>query len=51
MNNVYSIADQTFDFGMDPKKKSTTSSAGTGFGGGGGFGGGRDFGGFNVNMN
>lgn len=35
MNNVYSIADQTFDFGMDPKKKATTSSAATGFGGGG----------------
>jgi hypothetical protein len=51
MNNVYSIADQTFDFGKDPKKKATTSSAGTGFGGGGGFGGGRDFGGFNVNQN
>ena len=50
MNNVYSIADQTFDFGMDPKKKATTSSAGTGFGQGGGFGGGRDFGGINVNL-
>lgn len=36
MNNVYSIADQTFDFGMDPKKRATTSSAGTGYGYGGG---------------
>lgn len=27
MNNVYSIADQTFDFGADPKKKATTSSS------------------------
>lgn len=27
MNNVYSIADQSFDFGMDPKKKATTSSS------------------------
>ena len=26
MNNVYSIADQQFDFGADPKKKATTSS-------------------------
>jgi hypothetical protein len=53
MNNVYSIADQPFDFGMDPKKKATTSSAATGFGGGsfGPGGGGRDFGGFNVNEN
>jgi hypothetical protein len=50
MNNVYSIADQTFDFGKDPKKKATTSSAGTGFGGGGGFAGGRDFGGFKANF-
>lgn len=29
MNNVYSIADQTFDFGADPKKKATTSSTAT----------------------
>lgn len=37
MNNVYSIADQTFDFGMDAKKKaaSSSSSTGGGFGGGG----------------
>lgn len=42
MNNVYSIADQTFDFGADPKKKATTSSSATS-GGAGGFGGGRDF--------
>lgn len=27
MNNVYSIADQTFDFGKDPTKKATTSSS------------------------
>lgn len=38
MNNVYSIADQSFDFGMDPKKKATTTSSATGFGGGGGRG-------------
>ena len=50
MNNVYSIADQTFDFGADPKKKATTSSSATS-GGAGGFGGGRDFSdGFGVNM-
>lgn len=49
MNNVYSIADQTFDFGMDPKKKATTSSSAVS---GGTYGGGiRDFGaGFNVNL-
>jgi predicted alpha/beta superfamily hydrolase len=36
MNNVYSIADQTFDFGMDAKKKAASSSSSTGgFGGGG----------------
>lgn len=34
MNNVYSIADQSFDFGMDPKKKATTSSGATTFMGG-----------------
>lgn len=41
MNNVYSIADQSFDFGMDPKKKATTSSSAvSGFtGGAGGIGG------------
>jgi len=50
MNNVYSIADQTFDFGADPKKKATTSSSATS-GGAGGFGGGRDFStGFGVNL-
>ena len=50
MNNVYSIADQTFDFGADPKKKATTSSSATS-GGAGGFGGDRDFSdGFGVNM-
>ena len=38
MNNVYSIADQTFDFGADPKKKATTTSSATGFGGGGSMG-------------
>jgi hypothetical protein len=40
MNNVYSIADQQFDFGGDPKSKTTTGSA-AGFTGipGGGFGG------------
>lgn len=49
MNNVYSIADQTFDFGADPKKKATTSSSAVS---GGTYGGGiRDFGaGFNVNL-
>lgn len=44
MNNVYSIADQTFDFGMDATRRATTGSSGTGFGGGtggGGSGGGR----------
>ena len=50
MNNVYSIADQTFDFGADPKKKATTSSSATS-GGAAGFGGGRDFSsGFGVNL-
>jgi hypothetical protein len=38
MNNVYSIADQTFDFGMDAKKKAASSSSSTGgFGGSGRF--------------
>jgi hypothetical protein len=47
MNNVYSIADQTFDFGMDAKKKISSSSSSTGgFGGGGG----RDFSNFDTNM-
>lgn len=32
MNNVYSIADQQFDFGKDPSKKATNSS-GAGLGG------------------
>ena len=45
MNNVYSIADQQFDFGGDPKTKTTTGSA-AGFtgGSGGGFGRGPDAG-------
>lgn len=38
MNNVYSISDQQFDFGMDPKKKATTTSAAGFTGAGGGFG-------------
>ena len=47
MNNVYSIADQTFDFGMDAKKKAASSSSSTGgFGGGGG----RDFSNFDTNI-
>lgn len=50
MNNVYSIADQSFDFGADPKKKATTSSSAIS---GGTYGGGiRDVGaGINVNFN
>ena len=49
MNNVYSVADQTFDFGMDPKKRSVSSSSSTG--GSFGPGGGRGFDiGMNVNM-
>lgn len=36
MNNVYSIADQTFDFGKDPSKTATNSSAAST--GGGSFG-------------
>ena len=49
MNNVYSIADQTFDFGQDPKKKATTSSTAVS---GGTYGGGiRDFStGLDVNI-
>lgn len=48
MNNVYSIADQTFDFGMDPKKKATTSSSAVS---GGTYGGGiRDIGAGAVNF-
>jgi hypothetical protein len=36
MNNVYSIADQQFDFGKDAQKKAASSSSSTGgFGGGG----------------
>ncbi len=38
MNNVYSIADQTFDFGMDAKKKAASSSSSTGGYSGGGRG-------------
>ena len=32
MNNVFSLADQTLDFGVDPKTKSTVTS-GAGLGG------------------
>jgi hypothetical protein len=35
MNNVYSVADQTFDFGQDAKKKATTGSTNTGSSAGG----------------